>query len=132
MRSWLNPPRQQRLVRPRRISDLRLRRGDIGRVPGMSRIVLYKARYSGRVSEDMIELLTPLVRAFQRDELRFRVVAWHWTDKAPLLGSGPESKSRGSVSLPCRPHATGLTPAAAVPGGLTGCGRRLVVILNKS
>jgi hypothetical protein len=39
---------------------------------GVSRLALYRMLWCGRVSADMAELLTPIVRAFEAGKLRFR------------------------------------------------------------
>jgi hypothetical protein len=38
----------------------------------VSRFALYNVLWTGRVSADMTELLTPIVRAFKSGKLRFR------------------------------------------------------------
>jgi hypothetical protein len=39
---------------------------------GRSRFALYNVLWTGRVSEDMAEVLTPIVRAYEAGKLRFR------------------------------------------------------------
>ena len=39
---------------------------------GVSRFALYNALWTGRVSADMTELLTPIVRGFEAGKLTFR------------------------------------------------------------
>jgi hypothetical protein len=39
---------------------------------GVSWMALYRVLWSGLLSEDMAELLTPIVRAFKACQLRFR------------------------------------------------------------
>jgi hypothetical protein len=44
----------------------------IANLTGLSRMTLYRARDTGRVSADIAELLTPIVRAFEAGKLKFR------------------------------------------------------------
>lgn len=56
-------------LRPARRNEKRVPLSAIVAMTGFSRLTLYGARYSGRVSDDMVELLTPLVRRFEAVKL---------------------------------------------------------------
>jgi hypothetical protein len=47
----------------------------IADLTGVSRLTLYRARESGRVSAETAELLTPLVQRYEAGKLRFRRTA---------------------------------------------------------
>jgi hypothetical protein len=44
----------------------------IANLAGVSRLTLHRARDSGHVSEDLCEVLTPLILQFEAGKLRFR------------------------------------------------------------
>jgi len=61
---------------PDRLAGIRRRQAcavaAVAAIIGLSRMTLYRARYGGPVSEDMAELLTPLVRCLRAGKLRFQ------------------------------------------------------------
>ena len=71
---------------------------------GVSRSALCDVLWTGRVSDDLAELLSPIVRAFEAGKLRFRRNGGYgnganrWEVIEPQAVANPASK-RGNVSV---------------------------------
>jgi hypothetical protein len=67
------PPRLLRLITSLACrEEKRVLLAVVAAMCGVNRLALYRMLWSGRVSADMAELLTPIVRAFEADKLKFR------------------------------------------------------------